>query len=873
MALDPVMKRPLTSGQFAWAISKKSGSYSVIFGPDPMDATDDELFVLPSRIKPMKVEPVDFPAAAIQDFILLNPGDYAVIYNPAENFTDEHPNGPYSKGRNEVKALKQGTKRVVTSGYFPVWPGQKVEVRQIHTLSSNQFIMAVVESENIDTKAPYYELTLKCASIKKAVVNKEKEDETDATEKTVEKCELKIGQRIIIPGNLTPTYVPPSGIEILPEVSIPRQIGRSNEYEQTLGSNEMVRQAVVLGPTEFCVLLDEDGQPQVKKGPGRVFPGPYHVFRTKDSRNNVYDAYHLRPDRGILLRIVVDSITKDELAKQLPQGSKLDKDTYTKGDEIFIFGFDAYLIPSQSIEVIDPKTRQPHIGNNHSSIYVQAVGVDQKSGVYVADVETGNVRLVHGEKKLILDPRKECHVRRKVPAKMWNLIIGKGEPHKTVDDVNMVETPWALSVVIPNNEAVLVTSKSGRRAEVGPKTILLEYEEWLEVLQLSRGRPKNDHNALETCYLRVSGNRISDQIVLETEDFVDVIVDVQYGVEFVGETEDEQIQWFNYKDYVKFFCSHLRSRLRASARKMKLADLYSNMADFVRDIVLGEKPEGGHRPGMLFKENNMKVTEVDVSLIRIPDASIAESFDSTKRQIVVSELTRAAEEINLVNARRTNEIANEKTKLQEDELVRRQSLSTKQITIAHEATLLMAENRKTEILKEIEVDIVRLEKQFEQKATEIEGETEISKIKAALDVVKASAERLRKKEDFEGEFEILQKREAFTRETETEAIKRTVELREKLNLLELALISAGSEADVKRLEAIQPGFIEALEGIGNKQVLAELASNLPAATGELGYLLGCGGVSGVLNMLSGTPLVDTLKNLKAKVLTKKEEEV
>jgi hypothetical protein len=27
---QPLVKRPLTSGQFAWAISKKSGSYSVI---------------------------------------------------------------------------------------------------------------------------------------------------------------------------------------------------------------------------------------------------------------------------------------------------------------------------------------------------------------------------------------------------------------------------------------------------------------------------------------------------------------------------------------------------------------------------------------------------------------------------------------------------------------------------------------------------------------------------------------------------------------------------------------------------------------------------------------------------------------------------
>ena len=171
MAQDPMAKIPLFAGQFAWAISKKSGSYFVIFGPDPMDATDDELFVISSEDVPTKVVPVEHPREAIQDFVTIKPGEYAVIHNPAENFTTDHPNGPYAKGRNDVKALEHGTKRVVTKGYFPTWPGQEVEVRKIHTLSSNQYLMAVVESEDIDTNAPYYDLTLKCASIKKAVIN------------------------------------------------------------------------------------------------------------------------------------------------------------------------------------------------------------------------------------------------------------------------------------------------------------------------------------------------------------------------------------------------------------------------------------------------------------------------------------------------------------------------------------------------------------------------------------------------------------------------------------------------------------------------------------------------------------------------------
>ncbi|MDD5651075.1 MAG: hypothetical protein PHF86_11775 [Candidatus Nanoarchaeia archaeon] len=868
MAQDPMSKRPLMPGQFAWAISRKSGQTFVIFGPDPMDATDDEMFLLPSKNDPTKVEFIDSATMAIQNFVRLDTGEYAVIHNPTEQTTVEHPNGPYSKGRSSgIQALKQGSKRVVISGYFPVWPGQRIEVRQVHTLSSNQFLMAVVEGD-VDEKAPYYGLTVACASIKQAIVNKKEEHKPETLEPKAENVEvkpadpvpekiiLKIGQRIIIPGNLTPTYIPPSGIEIIPE------------------AGSMIRQAVVLGPTEFCVLLDEDGQPLVKKGPGRVFPGPYHVFRDKDSRARVYDAYHLRPDRGILLRVVVDSITKEELAKQLPAGSQLEKELYTKGDEIFIHGFDSYLIPSQSIEVIDPKTRMPHIGNNHSSIYVQAIGVDQKSGVYVANVETGNIDLVKGETKLLLDPRKHCHVKRKIPGKMWNLIIAKGEAHKRVpDDLSyMVETPWALSVIIPNNEAVLVTSKDGRRAEVGPKTILLGYEEWLEVLTLSRGKPKEDNMALETCFLRVSGNRISDRITLETEDFVSIQIDVKYGVEFEQKTEGDQVKWFNYQDYVKFFCQTIRSRLRAAAKKINLTEIYPKMTDFVRNTVLGEKPENGHRPGMVFEENSMRVVEVDVLVIRIPDMSIAQSFDETTRQIVLSELERAAQEVQLTVAKRLDEINEEKVALTLGELGRSQKISAMRTQISHDQQVTALENQKIQQQKRHDVERENTELALKIRQVEIDCERENAKKRTELDEQlkdnQAESSRKRKEADNTLEIQILKTREDLAGEIEGAAISRSLEFKEKLNTLELTLIAAGATADVERLKAVQPELIAAIEGLGDKQAIAELMHNMPAATGELGYILGSGGIAGILKMLEGTPFAESLKTLKAKTTPK-----
>ena len=43
--------------------------------------------------------------------------------------------------------------------------------------------------------------------------------------------------------------------------------------------------------------------------------------------------------------------------------------------------------------------------------------------------------------------------------------------------------------------AVLVVDKQGqRRVEQGPKNLLLEYDETLEVIQLSTGTPKTDRH-------------------------------------------------------------------------------------------------------------------------------------------------------------------------------------------------------------------------------------------------------------------------------------------------------------------------------------------------------------------------------------------
>jgi hypothetical protein len=60
MPLSDEVKRPLLAGQFVWAVSKKDGKYKPIIGPDPLEATDDDIFVIPDSEDPTKV-PIQNP--------------------------------------------------------------------------------------------------------------------------------------------------------------------------------------------------------------------------------------------------------------------------------------------------------------------------------------------------------------------------------------------------------------------------------------------------------------------------------------------------------------------------------------------------------------------------------------------------------------------------------------------------------------------------------------------------------------------------------------------------------------------------------------------------------------------------------------------
>jgi len=604
----------------------------------------------------------------------------------------------------------------------------------------------------------------------------------------------------------------------------------------------------VLGPTEHCVLYDQDGMPKTHGGPGRVFPGPYDTIRYGGSRNGVYDDYHIRTDRGILLRIVAKEVSQVELLKRLPLGIKLEKESYAKGDEIFVGEIDAYLVPHSFFEVIHPVTRKPHVGNDHEGIYVEAIGVDQKSGVYVETVDTGDIKLEKGETKLLLDPRTRKHVKRRVPGWLWNLMIGHNEPHKKVNPDSYVETPWALSVQVPNNEAVLVISKSGRRPVVGPCTELLEYDEVLEVLKLSRGKEKSDKDQLETCFLRVTGNRISDRITLETANKIKVRVDVEYGVTFVGDEPCDQEKWFNYIDYVMLLCTNCRSRLMAAARAVSLMELDKVLSDFVRETILGDKEPAGedgesHRPGLFFEvENNMKIEEVEVKDYEILDPYIADALANTNRS-VVTRLVEDAEKRSVLESERIREEiadAQRELKVEAEKKLKAMQDELDTLAIANAKRDADTAKEKADAAHETALHNLGLEHEASQEQQknywDEMAETQKRKDEEAL------LTRKRKSKNHALELGLAKSRR-----------KALVDFRASLAEIQKAMIASEGKVDVERLNAIQPQLIKAIEGLGDNVFLSELAKGLPQAAGSgFNFLMEGGGIAALKHMLKNT---------------------
>ena len=834
--------------QFAFVLDKTKGIIGVCVGPFKTSLAGTDQPVIYDEEKREFVE-CDI-MLAIKPFPVARDGSYLVLENPAKD--DKYP----KQGANGMEELDYGRKVNIRGPVtFPLWAGQIAKVIPGHNLKSNEYLLVRVYNEEEAIKN-WTEAVIKPSNI--IIVeekgDKEKKDKGDKEEKEEkneqskneqpkkeediqkEKPDLTTGKQLIIKGTEVSFYIPPTGIEVLPET------GTSKDTD-----GNFVRRAVTLERLEYCILLDEDGNKRYVKGPAVVFPEPTETFIVENTSKK-FRAIELNEISGIYVKVIADY--KDEDGKE-----------HKVGDELFITGKERMIYyPRPEHAIVKYGDQEKHF----------SVAIPAGEARYVLNRLSGEITLKKGPCMFLPDPRTEVIVRRVLDPKIvaiWfpgnedaieynkrimdltrskraeefvterdaftalgslktsysaadidHMLRAAAPPlEKFAGDVMERKTTFtpprtitldtkysgAVSIDIWTGYAVLIIGKGGtRRVVVGPKTVLLEYDESLGIMELSTGKPKTDNVLIKTAYLRVTNNKVSDIITVETKDLVKVEVRLSYLVNFTGEPE----KWFDAENYVKLFTQHLRSVISNFVKKKGIEEFYDNSTDIIRETVLGKPNEIGERPGNLFKENGMHIYDVEVLGVKITDESIAASLIRAQRDVVSQTLDLAAK-------RRELEA------VQEKETIIQEIASLRSTTKIEEFKLQIKETEER-----LKASIKRLEADLEEKNKEIEvNKSRLCKLK----------------DDADQDVEIATKKQA----------------------IQIEKIKAETEEAVSILKAIQPELIATMKAVGNQDLAKILAQNLPKAAGSFGLLTNKGGIDALMNMVKGTPLEDGLATL------------
>ena len=357
----------------------------------------------------------------------------------------------------------------------------------------------------------------------------------------------------------------------------------------------------------------------------------------------------------------------------------------------------------------------------------------------------------------------------------------------------------------------VVNSKGDRRTIVGPRTVLLDYDEKLERLSLSKGKPKNNDTRIETPYLRYISNPVSDIILLKTQDLVNVDVQVKYLVRF--ET-DEKENWFSIDNYVQYMVDHLRSLIGNAVRSISVQEFYTNATNILRDVVLGKKEEEGERPLKHFSENGMTVYDLELIAVTVQDKNVADLL-ARSRQETLTEAIALERSVS-----RTHFVAGTE-KAKRDQMMEASRTAIQEIEID-----LLESNRQATL------DLAQAEHVNKQKQKEILAEKERAEIKSNIEALLLEINK--SKMDLEQTYKDAD-------------IARQIQIETEF-----------AKAHETRMRAVTPTLVEAIVGAaqsGQFQAMAEYLAPLALVRGE--------SLAGTMEQIfKGTALETMVSNLQ-----------
>lgn len=746
----------LSINEYAYVLDRTKGNVLCHVGPTKTSLSQsDELVRFEPKSK--KFRPCGYNEA-ISLFASAPENWYLVLKNPTKS--GRRPTAGTSN--NLPEDIEIGRKINIPGPVsFALYPGQMAKVVKGHALRTNQYLLARV-----------YDAA-------RASVEGGQVIDADGNVVVPEKKDYVNGQILVIKGTDISFYIPPTGIEVIPL-----------QNNDALG---YIRDAVTLERLEYCILKDEDGNKRYVHGPEVVFPEPTESFVTSPKGGFIFRAIELSKISGIYVKVIAEYADDDGTVH--PVGEEL----FITGDNQMIY----YPRPEHAIINYDEKILHHAIAiPDGEGIYVMnrmngEIKTVRGPAMYLPDPRVEVVvkrKLSQRECNLwypgnqtalaynagLTEKSLEKAIAKSVKAATANLDSSTTTAYSVTNSVNNINREFqtlaylesnagisrgtsytkprtitldnkydgVVSVDVWTGYAVNVVSKNGTRKVVrGPQTILLDYDQTLEELQLSTGKPKTTDKVEHTVFLRYENNKVSDIISVETKDFVECSVKVSYCVDFDPAYMDS---WFSVDNYVKYLCDRIRSLLKREVKKHTIEDFYQNYSDIVRNIAIdysenttSEKASNKHE-GRFFRENGMFVKDCEVLSLTV-ESEIAEILESHQRDMVEKSLELSDAEARVKVAEALFDAEKKENELASTKLINRMNLQGEE---ARRKLEIQAEvNRKQEAekqaAKQAEKDMqVLIDAIHEAEMTRKQKETDanIAEKQALADIEKAKQE-------------------------------------------------------------------------------------------------------------------------------------
>jgi major vault protein len=400
-------------------------------------------------------------------------------------------------------------------------------------------------------------------------------------------------------------------------------------YEQVVGEV----QVTTLNDREWCIVvdpIDRNGKPQFGMKEVRQGRITFFLHPGESLHNGIQKVYVLGEQEALLLRAY----------EAFTEGTAENPIHHQPGDLWMIHGPRDYIPPVQ-VEVIETR---------------KAIPLDKNEGIYVRDIQTGELKLVSGPQAYLLAPHEEPW-EKELPPVVEDLLQRKSDPlgdrgeyreetqGRTQNQRKQRDKTRAVVFHVPQNAVVQIHDYKERTARnvFGPDLVMLGPDEAFTVLSLSGDKPKRP-NAIKSLALLLGPDFMTDIFTVETSDHARLQLQLSYNWYFeVDKTNEEQTEkLFQVPDFVGAACKAIASRVRGAVAGVQFDEFHRNSARIIRQAVFGVDDEGHIREDFRFRSNNLVITNIDIQSVEPVDEETLKSLQKSV-QIAIQITTDAQE--------------------------------------------------------------------------------------------------------------------------------------------------------------------------------------------------------------------------------------